>query len=147
MLSPKIALLVALCLHELLVRNLSPKSQNRRFNLPLLRTHDTPVVTRRSLCVAADAAVYLGVGYPNLKKWHSEGRGPKCAKIVGSAVGTTLLGAGTPRASCLSGRSALRPSPWRWPCSWESWGGKLPSLSLVDDGVGFGDDIPDIGFA
>jgi hypothetical protein len=39
--SPKIALLVALRLLELLVRNLSPESQNRRFNLPLLGTKYT----------------------------------------------------------------------------------------------------------
>lgn len=30
-----------------------------------------------------DAARYLGVGYSTLKKWHSEGTGPRYAKIGG----------------------------------------------------------------
>ncbi|MEB4613274.1 helix-turn-helix domain-containing protein [Leucobacter sp. M11] len=31
----------------------------------------------------ADAARYLGVGYSTLKKWRSEGTGPRYAKIGG----------------------------------------------------------------
>lgn len=40
----------------------------------------------RAALSPADAAVYLGVGYSTLKKWRSEGRGPKYAKVGNSVL-------------------------------------------------------------
>ncbi|GAA2888263.1 helix-turn-helix domain-containing protein [Microbacterium esteraromaticum] len=45
-----------------------------------------PIDTPRSLRASANAAVYLSVGYSTLKKWRSEGRGPKYAKIGGPVL-------------------------------------------------------------
>lgn len=40
----------------------------------------------RASLAPADAATFLGVGYSTLKKWRSEGRGPKYAKVGGSVL-------------------------------------------------------------
>lgn len=57
---------------------------------PTLTTRDDETRNRKATgpggygaLAPADAARYLGVGYSTLKKWRSEGTGPRYAKIGG----------------------------------------------------------------
>lgn len=56
----------------------TPFSQQNPITLVSLRD--------RAGLAPADAATFLGVGYSTLKKWRSEGRGPKYAKVGGSVL-------------------------------------------------------------
>lgn len=57
---------------------------------PLNRGSERPVnlvsLRDRAGLSPADAAVFLGVGYSTLKKWRSEGSGPRYAKVGGSVL-------------------------------------------------------------